>query len=317
MQQSIGARRALRDAAQYWAKFVSQCIVKRLETNRFNEFIPLVHSQHPLPPILVAELFLRPQPYNEVSLDPRIPPYIQALSQLGYVDASSILRALYKYSSLQLKATAQTGSLDSRDNEQGQTGVNGTGRLRRWRSSAWVEEFMFYHVIKMMVEGTAMRDTKAALQLCHVISKWMELFTLVSTSFAADVIGNLQQNSQLRDELDVSRAAFIPLLLRLVETPLLVRAVSQPFAKGIRKHFSRSLSRFIQTLQPAPFVDRLEMFRTDTLAKLDPIDKKNQAAANAAMDELLETTVGLDNFVIQDIPISNTRVALYIYLNAS
>lgn len=59
------------------------------------------------------------------------------------------------------------------------------------------------------------------------------------------------------------------------------------------------------------------MFRTDTLAKLDPIDKKNQAAANAAMDELLETTVGLDNFVIQDIPISNTRVALYIYLNAS
>ncbi|KAG5978763.1 hypothetical protein E4U55_005966 [Claviceps digitariae] len=323
MRQSISARRALRDAAQYWSKFVAKCILQRLEIKRFNEFIPLVHSQHPLPPILVAELFLRPQPDNDVSLDPRIPPYIQALSQHGYIDAPSILRALYKYSSLhsQLGLTAaQSGTQHSRVNKEGQTCANGANEkrpLRCWRSSSWVEEVMFYHVIKTMVEGTAFRDTRAALQLCHVISKWMELFTLVSSSFAADVMGDPQQNHQLRDDLEVARAAFLPLLLRLVETPLLVKAIGKPFAKGIRKYFSKSLSRFIQTLQPAPFVDRLELFRTDTLAKLDPIDKKNQAAANAAMDELLETTVGLDNFVIQDMPISNTRAALYIYLNAS
>lgn len=59
------------------------------------------------------------------------------------------------------------------------------------------------------------------------------------------------------------------------------------------------------------------MFRTDTLAKLDPVDKKKQAATNAAMDELLDTAVGLNSFVIPDMPISNTRAALYIYLNAS
>ncbi|KAG5927239.1 hypothetical protein E4U42_002434, partial [Claviceps africana] len=311
MKQSISARRALRDAAQYWSKFVARCLLQRLETKCFDEFVPLVHSQHPLPPILVAELFLRPQLDNEVSLDPRVPPYIQALSQRGYVDAPSILRALYKYSSLhaQLKPTTLSGAPENRDDEHSRNAVT------RWRSSSWVEEFMFYHVIKTMVEGTAFRDARAALQLCYVISKWMELFTMVSTLLAADVIGDMY--NQLRDDLDVARAAFIPLLLRLVETPLLVKAIGKPFAKSIRKHFSKSLSRFIQTLQPAPFVDRLEMFRTDTLAKLDPIDKKNQAAANAAMDELLETTVGLDNFIIQDIPISNTKVALYIYLNAS
>ncbi|KAG5951308.1 hypothetical protein E4U53_003370 [Claviceps sorghi] len=311
MQQNISARVALRDAVQNWSKFVARCLLRRLETKRFDEFIPLVHSQHPLPPVLVAELFLRPQLDNEVSLDPRIPPYIQALSQRGYVDAPSILRALYKYSSLHalLKPTALSRTKDNRDGEHGRAGV------RRWRNSSWVEEFMFYHVIKTMVEGTAFRDTRAALQLCYVISKWMELFTMVSALLAADVIGDMY--TQLRDDLDVARAAFIPLLLRLVETPLLVKAIGKPFAKSIRKHFSKSLSRFIQTLQPAPFVDRLDMFRTDTLAKLDPIDKKNQAAANAAMDELLETTVGLDNFIIQDIPISNTKAALYIYLNAS
>jgi mediator of RNA polymerase II transcription subunit 5 len=58
------------------------------------------------------------------------------------------------------------------------------------------------------------------------------------------------------------------------------------------------------------------LFRTETLAELDPTDKKNQAD-NAAMDELLDSTVGLNSFVVPDIPISNTRSGLYIYLNAS
>lgn len=71
------------------------------------------------------------------------------------------------------------------------------------------------------------------------------------------------------------------------------------------------------TLQLVPEItEKLELFRTETLAGSDPIDKKKQAA-NVAMDELLESTVGLDNFVLTEIPINNTRAALYIYLNAS
>ncbi|KAG6206727.1 hypothetical protein E4U50_004145 [Claviceps purpurea] len=168
----------------YWSKFIARCILQRLERKRFNDFIRLVHSQHPLPSILVAELFLRPQPDNDVSPDPRIPPYIQALSQHGYVDAPSILRALYKYSSLhaQLNPVAQLGAMDAMDDEKGrEDGASGKKPMRRWRSSSWLEEVMFYHVIKTMVEGTAFRDTRAALQLCHVMSKWMGLFTSVST----------------------------------------------------------------------------------------------------------------------------------------
>ncbi|KAG5951631.1 hypothetical protein E4U57_006804, partial [Claviceps arundinis] len=105
-----------------------------------------------------------------------------ALSQHGYVDAASILRALYKYSLLhaQLNPVAQLGAMDAMDDEKGrEDGTSGKKPLRRWRSSSWLEEVMFYHVIKTMVERTAFRDTKAALQLCHVMSKWMELFTSV------------------------------------------------------------------------------------------------------------------------------------------
>ena len=35
------------------------------------------------------------------------------------------------------------------------------------------------------------------------------------------------------------------------------------------------------------------------------------------MDELLDSTVGLENFVVTPISVSNTRAGLYIYLNAA
>ncbi|KID98260.1 Mediator of RNA polymerase II transcription subunit 5, partial [Metarhizium majus ARSEF 297] len=314
-----GPERAMRDSMEYWSRFVDKCIFTRLDTERFEEFIPLVQDQHPLPPFVIALLFLRPQPYNVVSLDPRIPPYIQILTKLGYVDAPSILRVLYKFSSLhtQFKTSQNETQSAIKGNNPDQGSKEKSKNPRRWNSSAWVEEFMFYHVIKIIVEGTAFRDSRVVLELVQVISKWMELFTSVSSVFATDVMGELQ-SSQARIDMETARAAFVPLLLRLVEVPALVKAISSPHAKAIRKSLANSMAGFIQTLQPAPgFVERLEIFRTETLARLDPIDKKDQAATNAAMDELLGTTVGLDSFVIPDLLISNTRSAVYVFLNAS
>lgn len=92
---------------------------------------------------------------------------------------------------------------------------------------------------------------------------------------------------------------------------------------GARKVFSESLASFVQVIQQSPllpqfqqFINKLELFRTETLTPLDPVDKSKQAA-NAVMDDILDSTVGVDNLVIPEIPISNTRAGLYVYLNAS
>lgn len=69
-------------------------------------------------------------------------------------------------------------------------------------------------------------------------------------------------------------------------------------------------------LEVPQITEKLEHFRRETLASLDPVDKKKQAA-DAAMDELLDSTVGLNHFVVADVPITNTRAGLYIYLNAA
>lgn len=92
---------------------------------------------------------------------------------------------------------------------------------------------------------------------------------------------------------------------------------------GPRKVFSESLASFVQVIQQSPqlpqfqqFINKLELFRTEILAPLDPVDKSKQAA-NAVMDDILDSTVGVDNLVIPEVPISNTRAGLYIYLGAS
>lgn len=244
MEGRISAGEALRDSIKYWSDFISKCLTKRLDAGPFGDYVRLVFSKHQLPPEIIADFFLRPQKTNCVSPDPRIPPYISVLTQLRYVDAASILRALYRYSSLHAQIPTQ-------DQQQHDGGVNGeegeeeTKRdhkrppLTRWKSSSWLEEVMFYHVIKLVVEGTAFKDSRTALEFVYIISKWMSLFAVASNSMAADM---LLQDPQVRHEMEVSRAAFVPLLLRLVDNAALVKVISHPAAKGMADLYTTCIS---------------------------------------------------------------------------
>lgn len=85
-----------------------------------------------------------------------------------------------------------------------------------------------------------------------------------------------------------------------------------------RKALSESLAVFVPSIMQSAsqIAGRLELFRTETLASFDPVDKKKESA-NAEMDDILDSTVGLENFVVPEMPIANTRAGLYIYLNAA
>jgi mediator of RNA polymerase II transcription subunit 5 len=65
------------------------------------------------------------------------------------------------------------------------------------------------------------------------------------------------------------------------------------------------------------FAERLELYRTQTLLPLLPVDQKLQKA-NAEMDRIIDSTMALnmDNIPIDDIPIVNSKAGLYVYLNS-
>lgn len=92
---------------------------------------------------------------------------------------------------------------------------------------------MFYHVIKLLVEGTVFRDSRTALELIHISSKWMSLFTTASNAMTADMLGGSLQDPQVRHEMETAWGALVPLVLRLVDNAAFVKIISQPSAKGM------------------------------------------------------------------------------------
>lgn len=88
---------------------------------------------------------------------------------------------------------------------------------------------------------------------------------------------------------------------------------------GTSKELSKSLANFIPLLlQAAPqSAARLEIFRTQTLLTIEPVDKKEQADRKE-LEEILDETIGMgmESLVVGDLPVMNSRAGLYIYLNA-
>jgi mediator of RNA polymerase II transcription subunit 5 len=303
MDASNVARGTQQVALREWTAFFEKCVRQRISEEKFETFVPFYQSDHPLPPAVIADLILKPQPHNNHTLDPRVPLYVQTLARLKCVDTPSILKALYKYS------TSHTQSQPAYE------GLDPAGDVLRWQSSYAYEDYFFYNLTKAVAHGTAIRSPRDALEVSKIVAKWMDLFTAASTAFAADVMGSLE-NAGAREEMESARAAFVALLLRVLENDMVLKTLGKPGAKDTRKALSQSLASFVPTISDASQIaTRLELFRTETLAGFEPVDKKDQAA-NAEMEELLDATVGLESFVLPDIIVPNSRAGLYIYLNA-
>jgi len=77
------------------------------------------------------------------------------------------------------------------------------------------------------------------------------------------------------------------------------------------------LASFVPSIQlsASQIAARLGLFLNEKLAGFDSVDKKDEAE-NAEIDDILESTMGLQSFAIPELVIENSRAGLYIYLNA-
>ncbi|KAI0376646.1 Med5-domain-containing protein [Hypomontagnella monticulosa] len=290
-----------------WTKFLDRCKASRLDLDAFDCYVELLYSKHPLPPSIIADICLKPHPSNHDTLDPRIPRYIQVLSSRQLIDTPSVLNALYRYSTSHVQAQS-IGNLIP-DDKDGQPPL-------RWGNSYATEEVIFYRLTKAVAQGPGIKTAGEALEVCKLMAKWMALFTSASTAFAQDVMGDLH-STQSRDEMETARAAFVMLLLGISENQKVLSTLSRPLAKNARRALSESLTHFIPSIlqSASQIAGRLELFRTETLASFEPVDKKKDTT-NPVIDDI-ESTMALDNFMVTEIPNVNSRAGLYIYLNAA
>ncbi|KAJ9134623.1 Mediator of RNA polymerase II transcription subunit 5 [Pleurostoma richardsiae] len=332
------APRSLSAARGQWTAFLDRCLVTRLDLDEFEAYVPLLQAKHPLPADAIADIFLRPSPRSRDCLDSRVHGYLQALLDLRYIDTPAILKALYKYSTSHTQSAPEHEHQHQHDDAGGEAGAGAQGQrphkeggadgdsggaqadggeALRWRSSYGAEEVIFYRLTKAVAQGTGIRSAQDGVAVALVMARWMTLFTAAAAAFAEDVMGALHSSQSQRDEMEAARAAFVMLLLGVCENQIVLEALSKPMAKDARKALSESLATFVPSIMQgaSQIAARLELFRTDTLASFEPASKKE--AANTEIDELLDSTMGLDNFAVADLHIENSRAGLYIYLNAS
>ncbi|KAI0471640.1 mediator complex subunit Med5 [Xylariaceae sp. FL0804] len=294
--------RGLDVSRDQWTKFIAHCIVKRLDTDKFESYVGFLHPKHPLPPAIIADILLRPQPHNRQSLDPRIPHYLKVLSRRHLVDVPSTLNALYRYSTGHTRVHNATAGSETSS----------------WASSYKWEETLFYWLANSVHSGAAFRSASEALRTCQATAKWMTLFTSVSAAFAQDVMGQIQDPRARHEleEMEGARAAFVFLFLETCQEQSVLKALSHPSAKGMRRALSDGIAAFAPVIfsSTSQAAARMELFRTETLASFEPVGKKKEAD-NPEMDDI-ESSMALDNIVVTEIPVTNSRAGLYIYLNA-
>ncbi|KAL2133281.1 hypothetical protein VTI74DRAFT_2582 [Chaetomium olivicolor] len=306
-------------AVEEWAKFLRVSLLRRLDSQKFAACLPIHFEKHPLPPILIADLVLRPTESNSYNLDPRAATYLEVLLKKRRIDTASILRALYKYSSIHTRVNPQDAALPASDvikKEEEEGFVPRSSKTPRWTKSYGHEEMILWQLAKAVHNGTAIKTGKQAAEVALVLAKWMGLFSTATAAFQREAFGSLH-GLQVRDETEDARNAFVLFFIAFSEDPVVLSTLSKPFFKNVCKALSSNLEGFIPcVMQTLPDMgSRLELFRTQTLASWLPPEKKD--AAVSEVNNYMDNLIGLDNVQIPEVPIINSRAGLYIYLSAA
>ncbi|KAI9646513.1 mediator complex subunit [Ciborinia camelliae] len=297
-----------------WQTLLKNSLASRLDCEPFTDYIRILSSRNPLPSPYICEIFLRPVNYNDITIDPRILRYSQILLAEGLVDCAGILQGLLRYSSLW--SYRQDGHMQNEAN----LGVEKTKGVKegnkRWKNSYSAEEMMLYRLAKTVSTGVRPKNVQEAVDLLVVSIQWMNMVAVAMGQGAHEML-DMEAHA---DEIGMVGMALGTLMVAVVGNAKILGVIEKGRCpKGTGVDLGKALAGFVPLLlQSSPQnAQRLDVFRTQTLITILPVDKKERAA-NAEINEILDSTIGMniDSIVITELPVVNSRAGLYIYLNS-
>ncbi|KAK6607257.1 Mediator of RNA polymerase II transcription subunit 5 [Botrytis cinerea] len=280
-----------------WQTLLSNSLASRLDFEPFTDYIRILYSKNPLPAPYICEIFLRPDKHNDVNVDPRVLRYVQILLAEGCIDCAGILRVLLRYSSLW--SYRQDGHMHSEAND--------ANKIKRVKEGIADGKFS---------TGTRPKNVQEAVDLLVICVQWMDMVA-ASMGRGAHEMMDIEAHVE---EIGMVGMALGTLMVAVVGNAKILGAIQNGRCpKGTGVDLGKAMAGFVPLLlQSSPQnAQRLDVFRTQTLITILPVDKKERAA-NAEINEILDSTIGMniDNIVVADLPTVNSRAGLYIYLNS-
>ncbi|APA07744.1 hypothetical protein sscle_03g025140 [Sclerotinia sclerotiorum 1980 UF-70] len=305
---------AAQAAIANWQKLLNNSLASRLDFEPFTEYIRILSSGSPLPSPYICEIFLRPDDYNDISVDPRILRYVQILLAEGLIDCAGVLRTLLKYSSLW--NYRQDGNMQNGANNDANKAKRVKEGNKRWKNSYSAEEMMLYRLAKTVSTGARPKNVQEAVDLLVVSIQWMDMVAVGMRGGAHEIL-DVEAHVE---EIGMVGMALGTLMVAVVGNAKILKVLENGrYPKGTGIELGKAMAGFVPLLlQSSPQnAQRLDAFRTQTLITILPVNKKEQAA-NAEINDILDSTMGMniDNIVIADLPAVNSRAGLYIYLNS-
>jgi mediator of RNA polymerase II transcription subunit 5 len=234
--------RSLRASVAKWSGFVRHALLKRLDPERFAAFTPIHFADHPLPPLLVADIVIRPTAPGKYSLDPRAFRYLEVLLKQGRVDTASVLRALCKYSSIHawVRPPQDAAALPG-DGIKKEEGVEEKKRqgIASYQNSYHIEEALLWRLAQAVHRGTGIKSAKNVTEVSKVLAKWMALFAEAAAAFSREAFGSLQ-SLRVRDEAERAKNALALFAFAFSENPVVLSVLSRPVCKGGQHFFLQS-----------------------------------------------------------------------------
>jgi mediator of RNA polymerase II transcription subunit 5 len=188
-----------------WSKLLAHSLEVRLSPDKFDKFVTLLSSRHPLPARRVADILLHPPPIadradrsSSLSLDPKVPQYVQKLllhsdadGDSDLLDLPSVLRGVLRYSSFRPPGARTVIGADVKAVD-GASGSAEARKLRsrdalRWGKANYVqEETLMYGLAKAVSSGARPRSGQEAVDLIRALTEWMKV--LVAAGVADDMM---------------------------------------------------------------------------------------------------------------------------------
>ncbi|KAL6706140.1 mediator complex subunit [Coniothyrium glycines] len=286
-----------------WMVLLDKCLENRIQANVFAALVTQLHAKSPLPGRKLAALLLRPRSANLISIDPRIPVYLEQLLALQKVDASDVLASTFQYSTDRLPKTG---------NEDAQKGA-------QWNNPPELEEIIFHRLHKVFASDERPVDNSEGIRTLIVVTRWMQAMVTSHTSNTMiQAMAGIQ--AQPQQHLINVREGLGMLIVGIIENQKMLRILENPKGKEIRKVFVQSLSSFIPFLNhnsggsntSLSLAQRLEMSQKqhDFYNKLSPADGETNQN-NPGLD-----VAALQLDAVMDLPLVNTRAGLYVFLNS-
>ncbi|KAB8300368.1 hypothetical protein EYC80_000551 [Monilinia laxa] len=175
---------------------------------------------------------------------------------------------------------------------------------------------MLYRLAKTVSTGVRPKNVQEAVDLLLVSIQWMNMISVGMGQGAHEI---LDMEAHV-EEIGMVGMALGTLMVAVVGNSKILEVLQKgrcPRGTGIG--LGKAMAGFVPLLiQSSPQnAQRLDVFRTQTLITILPIDKKERAT-NAEINDILNSTIGMniDSIVVADLPVVNSRAGLYIYLNA-